>query len=197
MTSLHVTYRPKTLDDLIGQGETVKSLKRVIKDKALWKAFLKHRRGAKRRKIEFFFTFEEWLIVWLRSGKINERGPKGHHYCMTRKGDKGPYAIWNVVVKTRIENSREGSLGKKLPPLTRQKMSASKKGIPLGPFTEEHKRNLRLARKGMKLSEIHKQRIGLACKGKLHYFYGKKHTLETREKISQAVIAHNKKRGTP
>ena len=32
MTSLHVTYRPKTLDDLIGQDEIVKSLKRVVKD---------------------------------------------------------------------------------------------------------------------------------------------------------------------
>jgi DNA polymerase III gamma/tau subunit len=32
LSSLHVKYRPKTLDDVIGQDDTVKSLKRVIKD---------------------------------------------------------------------------------------------------------------------------------------------------------------------
>jgi DNA polymerase III subunit gamma/tau len=31
-SSLHTRYRPKTLDDVIGQDETVKSLKRVVKD---------------------------------------------------------------------------------------------------------------------------------------------------------------------
>ena len=32
MSSLHVRYRPTTFDEVIGQDQTVKSLKRVIKD---------------------------------------------------------------------------------------------------------------------------------------------------------------------
>ena len=45
---------------------------------------------AKRRGIEFLFTFEEWIKMWEDSGKWNERGRGAKKYCMARHNDIGP-----------------------------------------------------------------------------------------------------------
>jgi hypothetical protein len=37
----------------------------------------------------------------------------------------------------------------------RQKLSTSTRGVSSGPFSEEHQKNMSLARKGMKFSESH------------------------------------------
>lgn len=60
---------------------------------------------------------------------------------------------------------------------TKQKMSESAIGKSKKPFTEEHKR---------KMSEAHKGK-GL---GKNNHFYGKKHSKETRLKLSESHKGH-------
>jgi len=83
---------------------------KVKKSKEL-KAFELHRNGAtKDRGIPFEFTFEEWVGWWrsnLGDDWISKRGRRKHEYVMARKGDKGPYAPWNVDCKTQSENAKE------------------------------------------------------------------------------------------
>ena len=67
--------------------------------------FHQHKANAERKGITFLFTFEEWLDMWLQSGKWEERGRGPDKYCMARHNDIGPYAIWNVSIQTNKQNS--------------------------------------------------------------------------------------------
>lgn len=61
------------------------------------------------RGIEFHFTLLEWIQWWetnLGEDWFQMRGRLSHQYCMARKGDKGPYASWNVECITVAENHR-------------------------------------------------------------------------------------------
>lgn len=79
-------------------------------------AFLMHRWVAtKRRKIEFLFTYDEWIAWWEKNLGPNWfalRGTASESYVMARYGDKGPYAPWNVKCITMAENSNEALRGK-------------------------------------------------------------------------------------
>lgn len=73
------------------------------------KAFILHRNGAARRGIAFHFTYEEWCAWWkyhLGPDWFKLRGKRMGQYCMARRGDKGPYARYNVKCLTHSENSR-------------------------------------------------------------------------------------------
>jgi hypothetical protein len=67
---------------------------------------------AKRRKIPFLLTWDEWITIWLASGHLFERGPHSNEYVMARFGDKGPYAVGNVKIITAAQNLSEGNKGK-------------------------------------------------------------------------------------
>ena len=54
-------------------------------------------------------------------------------------------------------------------------------------FSEEHKRNLSLANKGIKRSKETKKKISEAQKDSKNNFYGKTHTEEAKKKIGKAV----------
>ena len=60
------------------------------------------------RDIPFELTFEQWLQLWLDSGKWEERGRGGDKYCMCRIGDNGPYAVDNVFIATNSQNTSDG-----------------------------------------------------------------------------------------
>lgn len=66
-----------------------------------------HKSNAKRRNIEFLLSYDEWFDIWLASGKWDQRGITSNDYCMTRKGDTGAYAIDNVVIDTKKNNSTD------------------------------------------------------------------------------------------
>jgi hypothetical protein len=70
-------------------------------------AYYKQRRSAKYRDIEWLFTFEEWLALWLASGKLDQRGLRKDQYVMARKGDVGPYSVSNVEICTASENGAQ------------------------------------------------------------------------------------------
>ena len=63
------------------------------------------KRRARRRRIEWQFTFRTWWAVWYESGKWSERGPSG--YVMGRRGDTGPYSPSNVYICLSSENVRD------------------------------------------------------------------------------------------
>lgn len=75
--------------------------------------FQNQRSSAKRRKIEFNLTFEEWLNWWCESGHLHERGPRREQYCMARYNDSGPYALGNIKCVTTNDNRIEGLTGNK------------------------------------------------------------------------------------
>lgn len=62
---------------------------------------------AKRRRIAFLLTFDEWLKIWTESGHLGESGSFAGQYCMARRGDRGAYEIGNVRICTVEENHRE------------------------------------------------------------------------------------------
>lgn len=73
-------------------------------------AYKRQKYDAAKRGIEFEFEFEEWLTWWeqqLGPDWIKLRGCRKGQFCMARKGDKGPYASWNVDCLTTTQNHKE------------------------------------------------------------------------------------------
>lgn len=75
-------------------------------------AYIRQRANAKRRKIQWELTFEEWWDLWEKSGKWNERGTTRDSYCMSRIWDEGPYSPTNVKIVKMGANSRYAGLSK-------------------------------------------------------------------------------------
>ena len=68
------------------------------------KAYGDQKRHAEARGIEWAFTYEEWLEMWLVSGRWQERGRRLDQFCMCRFGDEGPYSRKNCFISTGQEN---------------------------------------------------------------------------------------------
>jgi hypothetical protein len=75
-------------------------------------AFMRNMRGAKRRGIEFKFTFEDWANAWLERGRWYQRGKEAHEYVMGRFDDQGAYEVGNVEIITFTQNVQDGNLGR-------------------------------------------------------------------------------------
>lgn len=69
---------------------------------------------AKRRRIEWNFTFETWSKVWKESGHLEQRGTKKDEYCMCRYEDRGPYSPENVYITTNSQNVKDMFLFREL-----------------------------------------------------------------------------------
>ena len=72
-------------------------------------AYIRQRANARRRGIEWLFTFETWWEVWQNSGKWERRGRNDRQFCMSRKLDWGPYSPENVVIVTMNKNSKNAT----------------------------------------------------------------------------------------
>lgn len=71
--------------------------------------FIRQRCNARRRKIEWLFTFEEWIDKWEQSGKWEQRGRKKDQYVMCRFNDEGPYSYDNTRIDTCNNNNVEAN----------------------------------------------------------------------------------------
>jgi hypothetical protein len=80
-------------------------------------SFIDQRSRAKQRGIAWEFSYEQWLSVWEASGHWNDRGRGVDRYCMSRKGDVGPYSIDNVVIAPFCQNSSDHPNKKKNLPM--------------------------------------------------------------------------------
>lgn len=150
----------------------------------LKQAYNTNKSNAKYRRVEFLFTFEEWIKIWLDSGHWNERGDRKGQYCMARFGDQGPYAVNNVRIVTVEENRKEN----KKPDIFLGKLSSSRIGIKLGPLSEATKRNISHALFGIVRSDETKQKISKTLSGR-------KLSAETRARMSISKKAmHQRKR---
>ena len=79
-------------------------------------AYYTQKSNAKRRQIFWQFTRAEWFGWWeemLGPNWFEKRGRRRKQFCMARKGDKGPYAPWNVECITNSENHAKRSINGK------------------------------------------------------------------------------------
>ena len=96
---------------------------------------------------------------------------------------------WNKGISCSEETKakiRTAHIGKKHSLESKRKMSLARKGKKPYIMTDEIRNNMSKARKEVKLSEEHKQKIKISLMGERNHFFGKKHSLEAREKISKA-----------
>lgn len=70
-------------------------------------AYHEQARHAEERGIKWFFSYADWLEMWLLSGKWFERGKRKNQYCMCRYGDTGPYSTRNCYIGTVEQNQRD------------------------------------------------------------------------------------------
>lgn len=63
------------------------------------------------RGIAWELTFEEWLSIWERSGRLSQRGKHRGQYVMARNGDVGPYSVGNVFICTHSQNISDAHTG--------------------------------------------------------------------------------------
>ena len=97
-------------------------------------AFNAHRSGAKKRGIEFLFTFDEWWAWWQIDGRWARRGSHQDQLVMARIGDGGAYEPGNVQCITNTQNGRDWSPEKRLAAIAKRPAKASdapkKRGRP-------------------------------------------------------------------
>lgn len=103
--------------------------------------------------------------------------------------------IWFYEPKCNLTYGGEGASGFSHSKITKKKMSDAKRGIK---FSDEHKKKLSDAKRNKKLSPEHRKKIGDGNRGKPHpglsekmigknhHFWGKHHTKESKEKMSEA-----------
>lgn len=83
--------------------------KKCLECKDRYTKYMGHKARALAYKIEWRFTYETWLKVWMDSGKWNLRGRRSGEFVMARPYDKGPYSPENVVIVTcRVNSSLRG-----------------------------------------------------------------------------------------
>ena len=67
--------------------------------------FTAQRRQAGYRNIAWNLDFASWMQIWQESGRWSERGCGQGRFCMSRRGDVGPYSVDNVFIQQFTRNS--------------------------------------------------------------------------------------------
>jgi hypothetical protein len=100
----------------------------ITKQTSPKRRFWQQRQQARGRNIEWKLTFEEWWAIWQQSGKWEYRGCKKGQYCMSRKGDIGPYATDNVFIQLHSNNISDANKGKSTGPISEKRLSTIRPG---------------------------------------------------------------------
>lgn len=69
--------------------------------------YVQQMKTAEKRGIDWYFTFDSWYDLWIKSGHYEDMGNRKGQYCMARNGDTGPYSVSNVRITTVEDNHRE------------------------------------------------------------------------------------------
>lgn len=124
--------------------------------------YCSQRLSAKKRKVPFNLTFDQWVTIWNESGHWHERGRRKGQYVMARLGDKGAYEVGNVKIITVRQNHHEFHLGRKLPREHVEKVARWHLGKKR---SKKARRNMSLAHQGKVLSFEHKSNIQKVTNG--------------------------------
>lgn len=142
--------------------------------------YKEQKKAAKQRGIIWQLSYPVWYKIWQESGHWYERGRKKGQYVMSRPGDKGPYAVWNIKIKKHSDNTRECWIGKRHSSTTRDKMSKSQTGPKNSMF-------------GRKASKETRSKMSLARIGNKNLL-GYKHSQASLEKMSRSQRARYKRK---
>lgn len=71
--------------------------------------FKQQRNQARQRGIAWELSFEEWMSIWIDSGRWEQRGNRSGGFVMGRYGDVGPYSAANVEIIPHEQNIADGS----------------------------------------------------------------------------------------
>lgn len=82
-------------------------------EKAYNREYCSQKAGAKRRNIDWQFTYDSWMSWW--GDDIIHRGKGSDKLVMARNGDLGPYSIDNCKKITHTENISEAQKGRPKP----------------------------------------------------------------------------------
>lgn len=117
--------------------------------------------AARKRNIEWLFTFDTWWKMWQESGQWSNRGRKSGQYCMARRGDIGPYSPTNVdivLINVNAADACKGKIpwnkGKTISEETKEKIRIARAHQVI---TEETKEKLRQHNTGRPWSEARRQ----------------------------------------
>jgi hypothetical protein len=116
--------------------------------------FNEQRNIARQRDIQFLLSFNEWVTIWNNSGYWDQRGRGVGKYCMSRKGDTGPYSIDNVFIQLSTQNTKDAFSDIDKLINANKKRSEKTKGISKPHKSVEH---------GKKISESLKNQIKYSC----------------------------------
>ena len=83
--------------------------------------FSDQKQNARRRGIDFNFTYESWIDWW--GDDIQQRGKGADKLVMARKDDIGAYHPDNVIKLTGQDNVRDGNKNKIITEDYRKKLS--------------------------------------------------------------------------
>jgi hypothetical protein len=89
-------------------GMTLEKYLDAVRSGALQAYRVQRARAAIRGIAWEFKGFSDWWSVWEKSGKWDMRGRRLGQYVMSRLGDVGPYAEWNVCIILHSENIKQG-----------------------------------------------------------------------------------------
>ena len=84
---------------------TVEHITKLKNDYLFQSYACKNKLDKNKNKVDMKLTFEQWLQIWVDSGKIHQRGKRIGEYCMCRKDDIGHYEIGNVYIDLASKNS--------------------------------------------------------------------------------------------
>jgi len=89
------------------------------------------RRDAAGLPVEMRMDFDDWLQVWIESGKYHLRGCRKGQFVMARKDDLGHYELDNVEVIPHAENISFAQKGEKHPQFGKTVEHAAFKGTTI------------------------------------------------------------------
>lgn len=133
MQSRHVFKREEL------SSEELQAAKQKYQNKVKLTKGRKDRTGL---EIEMRLTFDQWLDIWLASGKLLQMGRRKGQYCMARKDDLGHYEVGNVFIQLTSENARDAKLGR--PSSIKGRVSPTK-GMRQSKEANEKRRTAKLA----------------------------------------------------
>ncbi len=145
--------------------------KTIDKKSKAWRAYRDQSNRCRSRidrngnPIEFRLSFQEWLDIWMASGKWHKRGRRKGCYCMSRHNDIGHYEVGNVSIILHSENIIEGNTGKIVTAETRKIQSKMRKGVPKPPRTAEHRKKISEANKGKIMSAEARKAMSKSTRG--------------------------------
>lgn len=71
------------------------------------RAYLDNKSHAQARAIDFLLSYEDFLELWLVSGKWEQRGRRRGQFQLCRYGDSGPYSSRNCYIGEVGQNQQD------------------------------------------------------------------------------------------